>query len=327
MRILVAGGAGYIGSVTVDLLQRSGHEVHVIDNLSYGHQAALSSETAFDVADLSNGDAIKAIAEAFQPEAAVHFAAFIAVGESVVKPDIYYRNNVTNAQNLLEALRLTGGKYFVFSSTAAVYGEPTAIPITEDHPIAPENPYGHSKRMFEIILESYDTAYGIKHVIPRYFNAAGATETLGEDHHPETHLIPLVIQAAMGQRENIKVFGADYDTPDGTCIRDYIHVEDLAQAHLSALNYLADGGASVKLNLGNGAGYSVREVIASVERVSGRPVPVVEAERRAGDASRLIAASDRARTILNWTPKHPDLDDIVRSAWDWRQKHPDGYEG
>jgi len=227
--------------------------------------------------------------------------------------------------NALEALRLAGGKYFIFSSTAAVYGEPQYVPIDEDHPIAPQNPYGHSKRMFEIILESYDTAYGIKHVAPRYFNAAGATRRLGEDHRPETHLIPLVIDAALGRRENITIFGTDYSTPGGTCVRDYIHVSDLAEAHLLALDYLYAGGKSARLNLGNGAGYSVREVIESVARVSGRKVPVVETGRRAGDASSLVASSGLARAALGWKPKHPGLDDIVRSAWRWREAHPNGY--
>lgn len=325
MRVFVAGGAGYIGSVTVKALLDAGHEALVYDSLVYGHRDAIDPRATFVHGDLADVDLVQKSMNDFGTEALMHFAAFIAVGESVEKPDIYYRNNVTNAMNALDALRLAGGKFVIFSSTAATYGEPQYMPIDEDHPLAPENPYGHSKRMFEIILESYDTAYGIKHVAPRYFNAAGATETLGEDHAPETHLIPLVIDAALGRRASIKIFGADYPTPDGTCIRDYIHVLDLAEAHIKALAYLAGGGESGKFNLGNGAGYSVREVIDSVARVSGLEVPVEEDERRAGDASRLIAGSDRAKTILGWTPQHADLDEIVRDAYLWRKDHPNGY--
>ena len=325
MKILVAGGAGYIGSVTVEALIAAGHEALVYDNLSYGHRAALSPDAQFVEGDLADRETLNRVAREFAPDGAIHFAAFIAVGESTQRPDLYYRNNVTNAQNLLDALRDANGRFLVFSSTAAVYGEPQRVPIDEDHPIAPENPYGHSKRMFEIILDSYDRAFGIRHVAPRYFNAAGATKRLGEDHHPETHLIPLVIDAALGRRLAIQVFGTDYDTPDGTCVRDYIHVSDLARAHVLALDYLDRGGASIRLNLGNGAGYSVRQVIESVTRVGGREVPVVEGPRRPGDASRLIAAADQARAVLGWQPEHPELDDIVRSAWEWRMVHPKGY--
>ncbi len=321
MQTLVIGGAGYIGSHMVKRLGQLGCAVTTLDNLSSGHRDAVLC------GDLVVGDlADKALlADVLQPgrfDAVMHFASFIQVGESVQKPAMYYANNVTNTLHLLDAMRAAGVQRFIFSSTAATFGEPQYTPIDERHPQAPINPYGRSKLMIEQVLEDYDRAYGLKSVCLRYFNAAGADPQaeLGERHEPETHLIPLVLQAASGRRADIAVFGRDYDTPDGTCIRDYIHINDLCEAHWLALQSLMQGASSQRYNLGNGAGFSVQEVIDTVRRVTCLPIAVREAPRRDGDPARLVADARLAREKLGWQPKFPDLETIVRHAWAWEKK-------
>lgn len=321
MKVLVIGGAGYIGSHMVKMLLSSGHQVMTLDNLSSGHRdAVLGGE--FVQGDIADTACLDGVFTTFKPDAVMHFASFIQVGESVRKPDIYYRNNVTNTLNLLDAMLKYDVKKFIFSSTAAVFGEPDYVPIDEAHPNRPLNPYGRSKWMIEQVLADYDKAFDFRSVCLRYFNAAGADPEgqLGERHDPETHLIPLILQAASGRRENIHVFGRDYDTPDGTCIRDYIHIVDLCSAHLAALEYLCQDGQSDRFNLGNGAGFSVQQVIDAVQQVSGRKVTVINGPRREGDPARLVADSKRARLTLNWEPKFTDLETIVAHAWHWEQK-------
>ena len=318
MRVLVVGGAGYIGSHMVKMLLSHGHQVLTFDNLSGGFRdAVLGGE--FMLGDLADQSAVDLAFCQFKPQAVMHFASFIQVGESVRRPDMYYRNNFSNTLNLLDAMVKHGVKNFIFSSTAAVFGEPNYLPIDEAHVNWPVNPYGRSKWMVEQILADYDSAFGLKSVCLRYFNAAGADPDgeLGERHEPETHLLPLILQAASGRRAEIKVFGRDYDTPDGTCVRDYIHVVDLCSAHLLAVQYLADGGNSEHFNLGNSEGFSVQQVIDTVERVTGKPVQVVSESRRAGDPARLVADSAKARAILGWTPVFGDLATIVKHAWAW----------
>lgn len=321
MRVLVVGGAGYIGSHMVKMLLGAGHEVITLDNLSSGHRDAVLGGV-FIEGDLANTECLNRVFIEHKPDAVMHFASFIQVGESVRKPDIYYRNNVTNTLNLLDTMLKFDVKKFIFSSTAAVFGEPDYVPIDEVHPNRPLNPYGRSKLMIEHVLADYAKAFDFRSVCLRYFNAAGADPEgqLGERHDPETHLIPLILQAASGRRENIQVFGRDYDTPDGTCIRDYIHIVDLCSAHLSALEYLVNGGESDRFNLGNGAGFSVQEVLDAVQRVSGRVVKVIDGPRREGDPARLVADSQRARSILNWKPVFTELDTIVKHAWAWELK-------
>jgi UDP-glucose 4-epimerase len=321
MRILVVGGAGYIGSHMVKMLLNAGHEVVTLDNLSSGHRDAVLGGI-FVQGDLADADSLPLIFEKYQPEAVMHFASYIQVGESVRKPDIYYRNNVTNTLNLLDTMLKFDVKKFIFSSTAAVFGEPDYVPIDELHPNRPLNPYGRSKWMIEQILSDYSQAFDFRSVCLRYFNAAGADPDgeLGERHDPETHLIPLILQAASGRRENIHVFGRDYDTPDGTCIRDYIHIVDLCSAHLAALEYLNQNGISDRFNLGNGSGFSVQEVIDAVQMVSGKQVAVINGPRREGDPARLVADSKRARNILSWQPRFTDLETIVSHAWRWELK-------
>lgn len=321
MKILVVGGAGYIGSHMVKMLLGKGHEVITLDNLSSGHRDAVLGGT-FVEGDLADPACLTHIFEQYQPEAVMHFASYIQVGESVRKPDIYYRNNVINTLNLLDAMLKYDVKKFIFSSTAAVFGEPDYVPIDESHPNRPLNPYGRSKWMIEQVLADYDKAFNLRSVCLRYFNAAGADPEgqLGERHDPETHLIPLILQAASGRRENIHVFGRDYDTPDGTCVRDYIHIVDLCSAHLAALDYLCQDGQSDRFNLGNGAGFSVQQVIDAVQKVSGREVTVINGPRREGDPARLVADSKRARLTLSWEPKFTDLETIVAHAWQWEQK-------
>lgn len=321
MRILVVGGAGYIGSHMVKMLLGAGHDVITLDNLSSGHRDAVLGG-AFIKGDLADTDCLKQVFEQYKPEAVMHFASYIQVGESVRKPDIYYRNNVTNTLNLLDTMLHFGVKKFIFSSTAAVFGEPDYVPIDEAHPNRPLNPYGRSKWMIEQVLSDYDKAFELRSVCLRYFNAAGADPDgqLGERHDPETHLIPLILQAASGRRENIQVFGRDYDTQDGTCIRDYIHIVDLCSAHLAALEYLNKGGGSDRFNLGNGAGFSVQEVIDAVQKVSGKPVSVINGARREGDPARLVADAKRARSILAWQPQFTELETIVAHAWQWERK-------
>ena len=330
MNVLVTGGAGYIGSVIVEFLLQRGHSVAVLDSLYKGHAGAVAPPATLIRADLSDREAVsRALADA-RADAVIHMAADSLVGESMSNPAKYFRNNVVNSQNLVDAMLAAGVKRLVFSSTAAVYGEPEVVPITEDVPLSPTNVYGETKLAFERMLAWYDKIDGLRWIALRYFNAAGATETHGEDHDPESHLIPIVLQVPLGKRESVQLFGADYPTPDGTCIRDYIHVADLAEAHIKALEALAPERPSVKsgaYNLGNGTGYSNRQVIESCRRVTGHAIPVVEAGRRAGDPASLVASSDRIRRDLGWTPRYPEIDQIVESAWRWHERHPNGYAG
>lgn len=326
MRILVTGGAGYIGSHAVRLFLARGHEVWVYDNLSLGHRAAVPAGRLVE-ADLAELHRLDHAILAHRIEAVVHFAAFTYVGESVRDPGKYYQNNFVNTLNLMECLRRNGVGRFVFSSTAATYGIPERVPITEEEPQQPINPYGTGKLGVERALADYATAYGWGYGALRYFNASGASPdgTIGEDHDPETHLIPLVIQAALGQKPHIEVFGTDYPTPDGTCIRDYIHVDDLAEAHLLALEKL-EAGKGLHYNLGIGRGYSVREVIRTVEEVTGRRVPVKEGPRRAGDPPALVASSEKIQRELGWRPRYTELRGIVETAWNWHRAHPRGFK-
>ena len=321
--ILVTGGAGYIGSHAVKALQRAGYEVVILDNLVYGHQDIAETLGAeLIVGDTNDRTLLDRIFCDRKICAVMHFAAYAYVGESVTQPDKYYRNNVVGTLTLLEAMVAANIKSFVFSSTCASYGIPQQIPITEDHPQAPINPYGATKLMVERILQDFDVAYGLKSVIFRYFNAAGADPTgaIGEDHNPETHLIPLILQTALGIREAITVYGSDYPTADGTCIRDYIHVTDLAEAHVLGLEYLLKGNQSEIFNLGNGNGFSVKEVIDAAKQITGKPINVVMGDRRVGDPPALVGSSEKARTILNWQPKYADLNLILQHAWQWHQK-------
>ena len=322
MNVFVTGGAGYIGSACVEELLNAGHRVTVFDDLSEGHRSAVDQRAVFVQGHLGSRESIgKAVAEA-GAEAIIHYAASALVGESMKSPGKYFQNNVANGLNLLEAAIAGGVRKFVFSSTCATYGPPERVPMPEDLPQRPINPYGESKLMFERILKWYHQVHGLEFVAFRYFNAAGATERCGEHHRVETHLIPNVLKVALGQAPACELFGTDYPTPDGTCIRDYIHVVDLAQAHILALERSAQGF----YNLGNGDGYSVREVIECCRKVTGHPIPAVEKPRRPGDPPRLIAAAEKARQELGWRPKHPNLDEIVTSAWHWHKTWPNGYQ-
>ncbi|WP_020469280.1 UDP-glucose 4-epimerase GalE [Zavarzinella formosa] len=325
MRILVTGGAGYIGSHAMRALTAAGHEAWTYDNLSYGHPKAVK-EDRLVIGDLLDKDRLDGTFVQNQIEAVLHFAAFAFVGESVTNPGIYYRNNVAGSLSLFEVMRRHDVRKIVFSSTCATYGIPDQIPITEQTPQRPINPYGHTKLMIEQALRDYSRAYGWGCVALRYFNASGAAAdgSIGEDHTPETHLIPLLIAAALGRRGPVKIFGTDYPTPDGTCVRDYIHVDDLASAHLKALETLTPNSFTA-INLGIGKGFSVREVIRAVEQVGGRPVPVEFSDRREGDPPALIADSRLAREKLGWEPEKTRLEDIVASAWNWHRQHPDGF--
>jgi UDP-glucose 4-epimerase len=325
MRILVTGGAGYIGSHAVRLFLSRGHDVWVYDNLAEGHRRAVPADRLL-VGDLAEVQRLDHALMLHRIEAVVHFAAFAYVGESVRDPGKYYQNNLVNTLNLLECVRRHGIGRFVFSSTCATYGVPERVPIAEDEPQRPINPYGAGKLAVERALADYAPAYGLGYAALRYFNAAGASPdgTLGEDHDPETHLIPLVIQAALGKRPHIEVFGTDYPTPDGTCVRDYIHVDDLAEAHLLALEAIQPG-QGLRYNLGTGRGYSVREVIRTVEEVTGKPVPVKEGPRRPGDPPVLVAAAEKVRRELGWQPRYTELRPIVETAWNWHRNHPRGY--
>lgn len=321
MKILVVGGAGYIGSHMVKMLFDLGHTVVTFDNLSSGFRdAVLGGE--FIKGDLADLLLLNQVFEHHQPEAVMHFASYIQVGESVRQPDKYYLNNFTNTLNLLNAMVKHNVQNFIFSSTAAVFGEPEYIPIDEAHSKAPLNPYGRSKLMVEQVLSDYERAYGLKSVCLRYFNAAGAHPLglLGERHEPETHLIPLILQALSGSKPSISIFGRDYDTPDGTCIRDYIHIMDLCSAHLLALNKLVETGTSLRFNLGNGEGFSVQQVIDMAERVAGKKVAVIEGSRREGDPARLVADATLAKEMLAWSPIYADLETIIRHAWQWELK-------
>ncbi len=325
MAILVTGGAGYIGSVTIESLLAKGERVVVLDDLVHGHRAALPAEIPFYQGKTGDRELVAQIAREHDLEACIHFAALIEVGESVLDPAKYFENNVGHGMALIGELVRSGVRRFVFSSTAAVYGDPEQVPIAEGSRKSPKNPYGWSKLFIERILESYDAAYGMKFVALRYFNAAGATERCGEDHRPESHLIPNVLAAALGREQVIRVFGNNYPTPDGTPIRDYIHVVDLANAHVRALGHLRSGGQSEFLNLGTGSGYSVLEVVQCAQAVTGREIPEKIEPPRAGDPVRLVADPARAKFILGWQPETSDLRSIIQTAWNWRLKHPGGY--
>ena len=322
MKILVVGGAGYIGSVCAELLLNKRHEVSIFDNLSEGHRGAVDSRSNFVQGDLADRGQIDAAISKIRPDAVMHFAANALVGESMKHPSKYFRNNICSALNLLDAMVAAGIRSIVFSSTCAIFGPPERLPIDEPAPTRPISPYGESKLAFEKILRWYDEIHGLKFVCLRYFNASGASDKFGEDHRPETHLIPTVLQVALGEKPNVEIYGTDYDTSDGTCIRDYIHILDLAQAHILALGATGSGC----YNLGTGGGSSVREVIDACRRITGRKVETMEKPRRPGDPPRLIASSDKIKKELGWRPQFQSLDAIIESAWKWHQKFPRGYE-
>jgi UDP-glucose 4-epimerase len=326
-RILVTGGAGYIGSVVVDQLLARGFGVVVLDDLSTGHRQAVARGAGYVHGNVGNRELVEALLGAEGVEAIIHLAAFALVPESVAQPQKYVTNNVTAARVLLEAAGRAGVRRFVFSSSCAVYGHPASIPISEDTPQVPVNPYGETKRDFERLLAEYGPRHGMGVVSLRYFNASGATAQRGEDHDPETHLIPNVLAAAIGQRAAVDIFGSDYPTPDGTAVRDYIHVADIADAHVRALDGELDGRPPIAVNLGTGAGHSVREVVAAARRITGKPIPTHERPRRSGDPPALVAAAGRAADILGWRATRSGLDEILESAWRWHQAHPHGYQG
>ncbi len=323
MKLLVTGGAGYIGSVVASQLLAAGHEVTVLDSLDRGHRDAVPEGAEFVHADLLDQEATTdALGKGF--DGVLHFAALALVAESVSNPERYYRGNVVASLNLLDAMREHGVKRLVFSSTCATYGEPEEVPIHEGVPPAPVNSYGNSKLAVDRMIADECTAHGLGAISLRYFNVAGARGPFGEDHEPETHLIPLILRAAAGLREDVKIFGTDYPTPDGTAVRDYIHVEDLGEAHILALDAIEPGRHQI-LNLGNGSGFSVREVIEAARRVTGREIKAVEEGRRPGDPPQLVAASEKVREVLGWTPRKPDIETMIADAWAWHQANPDGY--
>jgi UDP-glucose 4-epimerase len=322
MKILVVGGAGYIGSICTEALLDEGHAVAILDNLTEGHRRAVDARAEFIGGDLADQPAVEAAISASRPDAIMHFAASALVGESMQNPSKYFRNNIANGLNLLDAMVAAGVKRIVFSSTCAIFGPPERLPIDENLPTRPINPYGESKLAFERILRWYDEIHGVKCVSLRYFNAAGASARFGEDHRVETHLIPNVLKVALGQKPRVEVYGTDYETPDGTCVRDYIHILDLAKAHILAL----DSPKSEFYNLGTGGGSSVREVIDAARKVTGKKIEVIERPRRPGDPPRLIAASEKIKRELGWEPRFQSLEAILESAWKWHQKFPRGYE-
>lgn len=326
MRVLLTGGAGYVGSHSAAMLHRTGHEIWVYDNLSEGHRAAVP-EGRLIVGDLMDQEKLRSVFREHQIEAVMHFAASCYVGVSVTDPAAYYQNNIVGTLSLLDAMRAADVGRIVFSSTCATYGIPDVVPITESEKQAPISPYGFTKLAIEHALADYSHAYGLGYAALRYFNASGASDEsdIGEDHEPETHLIPLVLQVALGGRDDIKIFGDDYPTPDGTCIRDYIHVDDLAAAHIAALEML-ESGTQLKLNLGTGQGASVKEVVDACRRVTGHPIPATIVPRREGDPPELVADASLANKTLGWTPKYDKIEDIVASAWQWHQAHPRGYD-
>ena len=328
MSILVLGGAGYIGSHAVDQLINKGYKVVVIDNLLTGHRAAVHKEATFYEGDIRDKAFVTSVFEKEAIEGVIHFAASSLVGESVEKPLKYFNNNVYGMQIVLEVMEAFDVKNIVFSSTAATYGEPEVSPIVEITPTNPKNPYGESKLMMEKMMKWCDNAYGMKYVALRYFNVAGAKRdaTIGEDHTPETHLVPIILQVALGQREALSIFGDDYDTPDGTCIRDYVHVEDLIAAHILALEYLEAGNESNVFNLGSNNGYSVKEMLDAAREVTGKKIPAIVAPRRAGDPSSLVASSSKASEVLGWKPEYTDVKKIIETAWNWHVSHPNGYQ-
>ena len=323
MRVLVTGAAGYIGSVVAERLLAQGHAVAAFDDLSQGHRAAVPARAGFFEGDLRDHDRLAEVMSSVRPDAVVHLAAEALVGKSVTEPAKFFQVNVAGGLNLLDAMRAVRVRRLVFSSTAAVYGEPEAIPIREDAPLRPVNAYGASKLAFERALPWYASAYGLRHVSLRYFNACGATAERGEHHVPETHLIAILLEVALGLRSEIRIFGSDYDTPDGTCIRDYVHVGDIADAHLQALDRI-DRIESGAFNLGNGTGFSNQEVVEAARRVTGHPISALAADRRTGDPARLVASAERAREVLGWSPRHRTLDEMIATAWAWRKDrlHP-----
>src|SRR5438128_619823 len=322
MKILVVGAAGYIGSICAEVLINEGHEVGVFDNLTEGHRVAVDSRAKLMEGDLADRPAIEAALSSVRPEAVMHFAASAQVGESMQNPSKYFRNNIANGLNLLDTMVATGVKRIVFSSTCAIFGPPDRLPIDETLPTQPINPYGESKLAFEKILRWYNQIHDLKFVSLRYFNAAGASAKFGEDHRVETHLIPNVLKVALGVKPNVEIYGTDYETPDGTCIRDYIHIVDLARAHILALQ----SRKSEFYNLGTGGGSSVREVIEAARQVTGRKIDIIEKQRRPGDPPRLIASSEKIKRELGWQPQFQSLNAIIESAWKWHQKFPRGYE-
>ncbi|MFO3719996.1 UDP-glucose 4-epimerase GalE [Staphylococcus felis] len=328
MTMLVLGGAGYIGSHCVDQLVDKGHDVIVIDNLVKGHKEAIHPKAKFYQGDVRDQAFLTDVFKKEDIDGVFHFCAYSLVGESVNVPLDYFNNNVYGLQVLLEVMLKFDVKNIVFSSTAAVYGEPKRVPITEDDDKEPTSPYGESKLMMEKMMHWCHEAYGMNYAALRYFNVAGAKENggIGEDHYPETHLIPVVLQVALGQRDELKMFGDDYDTADGTPIRDYLHVTDLIEAHILALNYLKEGGESGAFNLGTNHGYSVKEILDAARKVTGEDIKATVAPRRAGDPSKLVASSEKAQTVLGWKPKHDDIHEIIRTAWEWHKTHPSGYE-
>jgi UDP-glucose 4-epimerase len=326
VNVLVTGGAGYIGSVVAHELVRAGHKVTVYDNLSHGSRAAVPKEAEFVQGQVGDAQAVTDVLRKHKIEAVMHFAALIEVGESMRKPERYFQNNTGATLTLLEAMVANGVNRFVFSSTAALYGEPDRTPIQESDTLKPANAYGESKLLVERMLDWLNRIHGFRYATLRYFNAAGAAGELGEAHEPESHLIPLVLQVPLGKRQSVSIFGTDYPTPDGTCMRDYIHVLDLARAHLLALDALGEKDKLI-FNLGNGHGFSVREVIETARKITGHEIPAIESPRRPGDPAVLVASSEKIRSELNWKPQHASLEDIIGSAWEWHRKHPEGYEG
>lgn len=328
MTILVLGGAGYIGSHAVDQLINKGHEVAVVDNLLTGHRQAVHQDARFYEGDVRDKAFLTSVFEKETIEGVIHFAASSLVGESVENPLKYFNNNVYGMQILLEVMNEHDVKNIVFSSTAATYGEPEEVPIKETTPTNPKNPYGESKLTMEKMMKWCDGAYGMKYVALRYFNVAGAKAdaSIGEDHTPETHLVPIILQVALGQRESLAIYGDDYDTPDGTCIRDYVQVEDLIAAHILALEYLKAGNESNTFNLGSNNGYSVKEMLEAARKVTGKEIPAKIAPRRAGDPATLIASSDKAKEVLKWEPQYTDIEKIIETAWNWHVSHPNGYQ-
>jgi UDP-glucose 4-epimerase len=328
MAILVLGGAGYIGSHAVDQLITKGYQAVVVDNLLTGHRQAIHPEAVFYEGDIRDKTFLQSVFEKESIDGVIHFAASSLVGESVEKPLKYFNNNVYGMQVLLEVMKENNVEHIVFSSTAATYGEPKQSPITEETPTNPKNPYGESKLMMEKMMRWCDEAYGMKYVALRYFNVAGAKSdaSIGEDHDPETHLVPIILQVALGQRQELAIFGDDYDTPDGTCVRDYVHVEDLCSAHILALEYLKQGNASNVFNLGSNNGYSVKEMLDAARIVTKKEIPAKVAPRRAGDPSTLVASSDKAKAVLGWNPQYTDVKQIIETAWNWHVSHPEGYQ-
>ncbi len=319
MKVLVTGGAGYVGGTVARLLMQQGHDVTIVDNLCHSQASALPPEARFVQGDLKDRPLLESVLREGAFDGVMHFAALIEAGESMQRPEIYFRNNTASTLTLLEAMLAVGPRKLVFSSTAACYGEPESTPILEDAKLEPTNPYGESKLLVEHMLRWFNQLHGFRYASLRYFNVAGAVPGYGESHEPESHLIPLILDVALGRRDKIKIFGTDYPTKDGTCVRDYIHVEDLAHAHLLALRAL-DQTSRMIYNIGNGQGFTVREVIDSVKSVTGRPIPVDEQPRRAGDPAVLVASSDKIKEELGWSPEHTHLDDIVASAWEWHQQ-------